>query len=280
MRAPNWIAALLAAALVMPGGAAALDVKTGAPQVRDVPNSVTPGGAPGATAGEDVDLELVLAADVSRSIDDEEFRLQRQGYAAALTDRRVLMAIRANHIGKIALCVFEWSGEYAQRMLVDWTVVADEESAAYVAGRLLEAPRPFAERTAIGAALEFAMAQFARSGHKGQRRTIDVSGDGTNTNGIEPASVRDRAVAAGIAINGLVILSPEPMTWNPHHTHPPGGLPAYYMKNVTGGPGSFVLVVEDHKSFVQALTSKLIREIAGGREAPPTKRHAAARAAK
>jgi hypothetical protein len=204
----------------------------------------------------------VLAADVSRSVDEAEFQLQRQVDAAALTDRRVMMAIRSGHIGKIALCVFEWSGEFAQRVIVDWMVVGDEESAAYAADRLLTVPRPFGERTAIGVAMEFAMAQFSRSGHKAARRAIDVSGDGTNTNGIAPSIARDRIVATGVTINGLVILSPEPMPWNPMHTHPPGGLPNYFSKNVVGGPGAFVMVVEDHKTFVQAMTSKLIKEIA------------------
>ena len=146
--------------------------------------------------------------------------------------------------------------------MVDWTVIGDEESAAYFAGALLTQPRPFAERTAIGAALQFAVAQFETSGHESQRRTIDVSGDGTNTNGLEPAVARDLAVAAGITVNGLVILSPEPMPWNPMHTHPPGGLDNYYRQNVAGGPGAFVVVVEDFNTFGYAIANKLIREIA------------------
>lgn len=218
---------------------------------------------PGRAVAEDVDLELVLAADVSRSVDEAEFQLQRQGYAAALTDRRVMMAIRSGPIGKIALSMFEWSGEFAQRVLIDWMVIGDEESAAYAAERLLTQPRPFAERTAIGVALEYALSMFPRNPHRGARRTIDVSGDGTNTNGILPQIVRDRAVAAGVTINALVILSPEPMPWNPMHTHPPGGLPLYFERNVIGGPGAFAFVVEDHRTFVQALTSKLVKEIAG-----------------
>jgi hypothetical protein len=260
-----WFAALVAVMLAAHAG--------GAPG-GDLPSPAEAGFAKAGAAltqllgarsalAEDVDLELVLAADVSRSVDDVEFQLQRQGYAAALTDRRVMMAIRSGPIGKIALCVFEWSGEFAQKVIIDWMVVGDEESAAFAAERLLSQPRPFAERTAIGVALEYALALFPRNVHKGARRTIDVSGDGTNTNGIFPSIVRDRAVAAGVTINGLVILSPEPMPWNPMHTHPPGGLPQYFEKNVIGGPGAFAMVVEDHKTFVQAMTSKLIKEIAG-----------------
>lgn len=214
---------------------------------------------------ETVDLQLVLAADVSRSVDEGEFRLQRDGYAAALSDPRVLKAIRSGQVGRIAVCYVEWSGEWAQRVIIDWTIIADEESAGAFGDALLKAPRPFAERTAIGVAIDFAVEQFKRSGHQSERRTIDVSGDGTNTNGKHPTVARDAAVAAGITINGLVILSPEPMPWNAWHTHPPGGLENWFRENVAGGPGSFVLVAEDFNSFAFAIVNKLIREIA---EAP------------
>jgi hypothetical protein len=221
---------------------------------------------PRPAAAEQVDLRLVLAADVSRSIDDGEFELQRQGYAAAFRDPRLLRAIKSGAIGRIAVCYVEWSGTTAQRMMVNWTVIGDEESAAYFAGAILAEPRPFAERTAIGAALQFSIAQFETSGHESQRRTVDVSGDGTNTNGIEPAVVRDLAVADGITINGLVILSPEPMPWNPMHTHPPGGLDNYYRQNVAGGPGAFVVVIDDFNTFGYAMANKLIREIVDYRD--------------
>jgi len=215
-----------------------------------------------------VDLQLVLAADVSRSVDAEEFKLQREGYAAAFNDPRVLRAIKSGPLGKIAVCFVEWSGEWAQQMVVGWTVIEDEESAAGFGAALLTVPRPFADRTAIGMAIDYAAAQFNRSGHQSQRRTIDVSGDGTNTNGKLPAVARDQAVAQGIVINGLVILSPEPMPWNPMHTHPPGGLANYYRENVAGGPGAFVLVVEDFQSFAFAIANKLIKEIAAVPVAP------------
>jgi hypothetical protein len=211
---------------------------------------------------ETVDLQLVLAADVSRSVDDNEFRLQREGYAAALTDPRVLRAIQSGQIGRIAVCYFEWSGESFQQMIVDWMVIGDEETAGLFADRLVKAPRPFANRTSIGVAIDYAAEQFLRSGHDSQRRTIDVSGDGTNTNGKHPAIAREGAVANGITINGLVILSPEPMPWNPWHTHPPEGLEEYYRQNVAGGPGAFVIAAEDFNSFAYAIVNKLIREIA------------------
>jgi Protein of unknown function (DUF1194) len=215
-----------------------------------------------AASAETVDLQLVLAADVSRSVDDGEFQLQRQGYATAFQDPRVLRAIRSGQHRKIAICYVEWSGTDSLAVIADWTVVSDDETAGAFAEAILAPQRPFANRTAIGVAIDFARAQFLRSGVESTRRTIDVSGDGTNTNGREPALARDDAVAAGITVNGLVILSPEPMPWNPHHTHPPGGLENYYRENVAGGPGAFVLVVDDFTSFAYAITNKLIREIA------------------
>jgi len=224
------------------------------------------GGVTPAAHAQTVDLQLVLAADVSRSVDEGEFRLQREGYAAAFSDPRVLKAIRSGQVGRIAVCYLEWSGEWAQKLLIDWTVIADEESAGAFGDALMREPRPFAERTAIGVAIDFAVEQFKRSGHQSERRTIDVSGDGTNTNGKHPTLARDAAVAQGITLNGLVILSPEPMPWNAWHTHPPGGLENYFRENVAGGPGSFVLVAEDFNSFAFAIVNKLIREIA---EAPP-----------
>jgi hypothetical protein len=217
---------------------------------------------PPRAAAQTVDLQLVLAADVSRSVDDEEFKLQRDGYANAFRDPRVLRAIRSGQFGRISVCYFEWSGPESMAVIADWTVIGDEDSAASFADAIAASQRPFANRTAIGTAIGFARALFPRSGAESQRRVIDVSGDGTNTNGREPAPARDEAVAEGITINGLVILSPEPMPWNPLHTHPPGGLENYYRENVAGGPGAFVLVVEDFNSFAYAVVNKLIREIA------------------
>ncbi len=211
---------------------------------------------------ETVDLQLVLAADVSRSVDEGEFQLQRQGYAAAFQDPRVLRAIRSGQTGKIAVCYVEWSGTESMAVIADWTVIGDDETAGAFAEAILAPQRPFANRTAIGAAVGFAMAQFERSGVDSLRRTIDVSGDGTNTNGPQPVLMRDIAVGEGVTINGLVILSPEPMPWNPHHTHPPEGLESYYRENVVGGPGAFVMVVDDFTSFAYAISNKLIREIA------------------
>ena len=132
---------------------------------------------------------------------------------------------------------------------------------------MLELPRAFADRTSISAGIDFAMAQFERSPFTAPRRTIDVSGDGTNNSGRDVAPARDEALAKGVTINGLVILSETPLPWNPEHTNPPGGLGEYYKRNVIGGPGAFVMVAENHASFGQAIVKKMIAEIAAGRPA-------------
>jgi hypothetical protein len=215
-----------------------------------------------ALAGDDVDLLLVLAADVSRSIDAAKFQLQRDGYAAAISDPRVLDTIKSGHSGRIGLTFVEWSGVGAQHVVIDWTAIGDAASAKDFGDRLLEAPRSFADRTSISGAIEFAMDQFTRTPFASARRIIDVSGDGTNNAGRDVASSRDDAVAKGVTINGLVILSENPMSWNPDHTNPPGGLDNYYRNNVIGGPGAFVMVAKDFNSFGQAMIGKLIAEVA------------------
>ncbi|HZT50818.1 MAG TPA: DUF1194 domain-containing protein, partial [Stellaceae bacterium] len=152
----------------------------------------------GAARAETVDVALVLAADVSRSIDDEEFALQRDGYAAALTDPRVLQAIQSGVNGAVAICYVEWASPDQQEVVVDWTIVRDGEGAAAAADKLRTAPRSFLGRTAIGAAIEFALGKLAASGVTATRRVIDVSGDGTNNAGTPVTAARDRAVAAGV----------------------------------------------------------------------------------
>jgi hypothetical protein len=234
--------------------------------------ALSPTAAP---AADKVDLLLVLAADVSRSVDASKFQLQREGYAAAVSNPRVLDAVRSGHNGRIGVTYIEWSGVGSQRVLIDWTTLSDAESAKAFGDRLLEAPRSFADRTSISGAIEFSMAQFARAPFEAIRRTIDISGDGTNNAGRDVTAARDEAVSQGITINGLVILSATPLPWNPDHTNPPGGLDAYYRTNVVGGPGAFVLVAKDFSSFGEAIIEKMIAEVAQARQ--PATRHAAAR---
>jgi Protein of unknown function (DUF1194) len=222
-----------------------------------------------AAAAEQVDLLLVLAADVSRSVDSAKFQLQREGYAAAVSDPHVLETIRSGRNGRIALTYVEWSGVGSQRVVIDWTAIGDAESAKGFGDRLLEAPRSFADRTSISGAIEFAMAQFARAPYESARHTIDISGDGTNNAGRDVSLARDEALAQGVTINGLVIFSETPLAWNPDHTNPPGGLDNYYRDHVVGGPGAFVLAAQDFNSFGQAIIRKMIAEVA---QAEPPRR--------
>jgi hypothetical protein len=224
-----------------------------------------------ACAAEKVDLLLVLAADVSRSVDARKFQLQRSGYAAAISDRRVLDAIRAGRNGRIGLLFMEWSGVGNQQVVIDWSLIDGPKAAQAFGDRLLESPRAFADRTSISGGIDAAVAQFARAPFTSERQTIDVSGDGTNNAGRDVTLARDAALRAGININGLVILSEQPLAWNPEHTNPPGGLAKYYQDNVTGGSGSFVMEAKDFNSFGDAIIKKMIAEIA--QASPP--RHAA-----
>lgn len=218
--------------------------------------------APAARAADKVDLLLVLAADVSRSVDATKFQLQRDGYAAAVANPQVIEAIRSGRNGKIAVAFVEWSGFGNQKVVIDWMAIDGPKAAQEFGTRLLESPRSFADRTSISGGIDFALAQFARAPFASERRTIDVSGDGTNNAGRDVGQARDEALALGITINGLVILSETPLPWNPEHTNPPGGLANYYRNNVTGGPGSFVLEAKNFNSFGQAIIKKLVAEIA------------------
>jgi hypothetical protein len=233
---------------------------------------IVAGGALASTAaraGDDVDLLLVLAADVSRSVDATKFQLQRDGYAAAVSNPRVLEAIHSGHYGRIGVTFVEWSGASAQRVVIDWSEIGDAASAKQFGDQLIESPRSFAGRTSISGGIEFALARLAAAPFNCIRRTIDVSGDGTNNDGRAVAELRDQAVAKGVTINGLVILSDNPMPWNPEHTNPPGGLDNYYRNNVVGGPGAFVMVAKNFDSFGQAIVAKLIAEVSQADGAKP-----------
>ena len=212
---------------------------------------------------EEVDLLLVLAADVSQSVDERKFRLQRDGYAAALIDRRVLQAINSGPYRRIAVTYVEWAGLEQQMIVVKWTIIDGLDSARRFSMNLVKEPRPFLQgRTAIGDAIGFSLRTLFEAPYRAERMTIDVSGDGTNNKGSEVNAARDVAVLAGVIINGLVILSPVPHPGYPQHTHPPGGLEAYFHRNVAGGPGAFVSVAEDYESFGAAIKKKMIAEIA------------------
>jgi hypothetical protein len=223
---------------------------------------------------EDVDVALVLVTDVSRSIDDSEFKLEKDGYTTAFNNQKVLDAINGGPVGKIAVAYVEFASSFEVRTVLDWTVIQDAASARAFSDKLAAAPRSFWGRTAISAGIDQAMQLLAETGVNATRRVIDVCGDGTNNAGREVNEARDDAVKAGVTINGLTIINDHPVSWTFAHVQPPGGLPNYYRENVTGGPGSFVLEIHDFATFGDAMTRKLVSEIAS---LPPPGHFAAAR---
>jgi hypothetical protein len=218
-----------------------------------------------AAAPESVDTALILAADVSRSINDREFDLQRHGYAAAIVSPQVLEAIHSGERQSIALAFVEWAGSGEEKVVVDWSVIRSDADAAKFAAAILAAPRSYTGRTAIGSAVTFAMGLFGESGIDAGRHVIDVSGDGTNNLGPAVELARDAAVQAGAVINGLAIYNKEAAQEGGYlelHTNPPGGIAKYYREHVTGGSGSFVLNIETFDTFGEAMIRKLVSEIA------------------
>ena len=206
-----------------------------------------------------VDVELVLAVDVSYSMDPEEQALQREGYIGALTSREFMQALKQGMNGKVSVTYFEWAGANDQRIVVPWRLVEGPESADAVANEIARAPYRRASRTSISGALQFAMPLFDGSGYRGLRRVIDVSGDGVNNNGMPVTIVRDEVLAKGITINGLPIMLKRPNF---------GGmdiedLDIYYEDCVIGGPGAFVISIKEREKFKEAIRTKLILEIAG-----------------
>jgi hypothetical protein len=227
-----------------------------------------------AARADDVDVALVLVTDVSRSIDDSEFKLEKDGYADAFVSQKVLEAIQGGPTGKIAVSYVEFASSFEVRTVLDWTVIRDRASAQAFIDTLTAAPRSFWGRTSISAGMDQAVQLLAETGLNATRHVIDVCGDGTNNAGREINEARDDAVKAGITINGLAIINDHPVSWTFAHVQPPGGLANYYRDNVTGGPGSFVVEVHDFSTFGEAMTRKLVEEIAVG---PSASRFAATR---
>lgn len=211
-----------------------------------------------ARAEEPVDVLLVLAVDVSRSIDEDEARLQREGYRSAVSDPRVVEAIRRGMLGAIGLAYVEWAGFEYQRLVLPWTRIAGQRDADAWAAALAEAPRASLSWTSISGALDFSRRTMDAAPFEGTRRVIDVSGDGVNNSGRSASAARDECVAAGIVVNGLPIINDRPTFGRA----PPIPLDQYFAENVIGGPGAFMIVAEDFEAFGNAVRRKLIREIA------------------
>jgi hypothetical protein len=212
-----------------------------------------------------VDLELILAVDCSGSVDEVEAQLQREGYIAALTSERVLNAIRSGENRRIGVAYIEWAGATYQRTIVDWTIIEDADSANAVVSKIAASPYAAIRWTSISGAIDYSVAMFQKSPFEGTRRVVDISGDGKNNNGGDVVSARDRAVAAGITINGLPILNSREggRGYSPRGFPSDPDLDTYYQNFVIGGPGAFMVPAESFDTFAQAIQSKLIREVAG-----------------
>jgi hypothetical protein len=215
-------------------------------------------------AEREVDLELVLAADISSSMDSEEAALVRQGFIRAFRHPDVIDAIQRGRFGRIAVTYVEWGSDQYQRTKVDWAEVADAGNAAVFAEAVERSSLDIVEWTSISAAIAFGAQNFEGNGFRSERRIIDISGDGPNNRGTYVNLARDLAVADGIVINGLPIINDRPQMYG----FPPfPDLDLYYQDCVIGGPGSFIVVADGFKDFARAILRKLVTEIAG--RAPP-----------
>ncbi len=214
----------------------------------------------GAAAERAVDLELVLAVDISNSMDMEEAALVRQGFVRAFRHPDVIDAIQRGQLGRIAVTYVEWGHHQYQRTRVDWVEIADASSAAAFAEAVERSSVMLVEWTSISGAVAFGAQRFVGNGFRSERRIIDISGDGPNNKGPYVVAVRDRALADGIVINGLPIINDRPQVYG-YPTFP--DLDLYYEDCVIGGPGSFVVVADGFKDFARAVLRKLVTEIAG-----------------
>jgi hypothetical protein len=238
------LTAALALALAGFGGMAA-------PRFADLPGSRTPGSL-------DVDVELVLAVDISYSMDPEELTLQREGYVAAITSPEFLNALRGGMHARVAVTYIEWAGVIEQKIVVPWRLIDGPATAEAMAAEIGRAPLRRAYRTSISGALNFSLPLFDGNGFSGLRRVIDVSGDGTNNQGPLVTLARDEVLAKGVTINGLPIMLKRP---NPATMDIPN-LDIYYEDCVIGGPGAFVVPIREREKFREAIRTKLVLEIA------------------
>jgi hypothetical protein len=206
-----------------------------------------------------VDIELILAVDVSYSMDMDELAIQREGYAQAIVSKEFLQALKTGPNGKISITYFEWAASSDQKIIIPWRVIDGPETADAVANEIMKTPIRRASRTSISGAINFAMPLFDENPYRGLRRVIDISGDGPNNNGTPVTGARDAALEKGIIINGLPIMVKEPS----YSTMDIDNLDFYYEDCVIGGPGSFVVSIKDREKFKEAIRTKLLLEVAG-----------------
>ena len=210
-------------------------------------------------AAASVDIELILAVDVSYSMDMDELAIQREGYAQAIVSKEFLQALKSLPNGRISVTYFEWAASSDQKVIIPWRLIDGPETADAVADEILKTPIRRASRTSISGAINFALPLFDEDPYHGLRRVIDISGDGPNNNGGPVTVARDAALEKGIIINGLPIMVKEPS----YSTMDIDNLDFYYEDCVIGGPGSFVVSIKDRDKFKDAIRSKLLLEVAG-----------------
>jgi hypothetical protein len=253
MRRREWLlsGAIGAVALVAIWGAG-----FAAPRIAEMPGSKA--------GGIEVDVELVMAVDISYSMDYDELALQREGYVQAITSSEFLNALKQGLNGRVAVTLVEWAGANDQRVVLPWRLIDGPATAEAVAAEMAKAPVRRAYRTSISGGLLFSAGLFEGNGFRGVRRVIDMSGDGTNNQGTIVTQARDEVVAKGITINGLPIMLKEPQ---------PGSidikdLDIYYEDCVIGGPGAFVVPIREREKFKEAIRTKLVLDIARHDDAP------------
>ncbi|MCP3467026.1 DUF1194 domain-containing protein [Bradyrhizobium sp. CCGUVB23] len=205
-----------------------------------------------------VNVELVIAVDISYSMDMDELAIQREGYALAIVSKDFLQALRAVPGSKVAVTYFEWSMSGDEKIIVPWSMIDGPESADAVAAEIMKAPVRRGSSTSISGAINFALQLFKVSPYRGLRRVIDVSGDGPNNDGSPVTGARDAALEKGIIINGLPIMVKEPSL----STTDIENLDLYYEDCVIGGPGAFIMTIKDREKFQEAIRTKLVREVA------------------
>jgi hypothetical protein len=207
-------------------------------------------------APQQVDLKLVLAVDVSGSIDSEEFQLEREGTADAFADPEVLKAIQGGSLGKIAVAMLDFSSPQFDKVIIDWTVIKDKASAMAFADNIRNAPRTPGRRTSVSSALELGslLLESSEKDIVATRRVIDVTGDGPNNDGNSMTEAHDKTIAQGVIVNGLPVMDEMANGYFPE-------LDKYYAGCVTGGRGAFVVVVHSYKDYSAAMRHKLILEI-------------------